>query len=182
MTKKRIFVLYGHLFFRFFSSIKWIFFFCRTIGPTLKHFLSDIHKKCPIVRQVRRISTALHIYTRYWNIVECDVKHQINKKILVNVVHVFVINMQNATKHSAWSGTVFGRVQHVESKCRTCASLCYICNIDIFQYVTQNSTCTWQNMLHFIFLNLYQWIHWYWKYMYVKGNFNRTAFIKARLA
>ena len=33
--------------------------FCRTFGPALQHFLSDIHKKCPIVRQVRRISTAL---------------------------------------------------------------------------------------------------------------------------
>ena len=49
------------LMFRFFSSIKWIFFynFCRTFGPALQHFLSDIHKKCPIVRQVRRISTPL---------------------------------------------------------------------------------------------------------------------------
>ena len=35
------------LMFRFFSSIKWIFFynFCRTFGPALQHFLSDIHKK-----------------------------------------------------------------------------------------------------------------------------------------
>ena len=47
--------------FRFFWSIKWIFFynFCRTFGPALQHFLSDIHKKCPIVWQVRRISTPL---------------------------------------------------------------------------------------------------------------------------
>ena len=49
------------LMFCFFSSIKWIFFynFCRTFGLALQHFLSDIHKKCPIVRQVRRISTPL---------------------------------------------------------------------------------------------------------------------------
>ena len=38
------------LMFRFFSSIKWIFFynFCGTFGLALQHFLSDIHKKCPI--------------------------------------------------------------------------------------------------------------------------------------
>ena len=36
------------------------YYFCRTFGPALQHFLSDIHKKCPIVRQVRRISTPLH--------------------------------------------------------------------------------------------------------------------------
>ena len=49
--------------FRFFSSIKWKFFydFCRTFGLALQHFLSDIHKKCPIVRQVRRISTPLFV-------------------------------------------------------------------------------------------------------------------------
>ena len=33
--------------------------FCRTFGPVHWRFLSDILKKCPIVRQVRRISTAL---------------------------------------------------------------------------------------------------------------------------
>ena len=39
---------------------------------------------------------------------------------------------------------MFGLVLHVESKHSTCASLCYLYNIhfvDIFQYVTQNSTC-----------------------------------------
>ena len=56
------------LMFRFFSSIKWYFFynFCRTFGPALQHFLSDIHKKCPIVRQVRRISTPLHTYDSFY--------------------------------------------------------------------------------------------------------------------
>ena len=34
--------------------------FCRTFGPADWRFLSDIMNKCPIVRQVRRISTALH--------------------------------------------------------------------------------------------------------------------------
>ena len=34
----------------------YFYIFCRTFGPTLWHFLSDIQKKCPIVR---RISTAL---------------------------------------------------------------------------------------------------------------------------
>ena len=40
-----------------------IFFynFCRTFGTALQHFLSDIHQKCPIVRQVRRISTPLPV-------------------------------------------------------------------------------------------------------------------------
>ena len=33
--------------------------FCRTFGPAHWRFLSDILKKCPIVRQVGRISTAL---------------------------------------------------------------------------------------------------------------------------
>ena len=33
--------------------------FCRTFGPAYWRFLSDIFSKCPIVRQVRRISTAL---------------------------------------------------------------------------------------------------------------------------
>ena len=43
---------------------------------------------------------------------------------------------------------------HVEMKYRTCASLCYLYNIDIFQYVTQNSTCTRQNTLYFSILKL----------------------------
>ena len=36
--------------------------FCRTFGPADWHFLSDILKKCLIVRQVRRISTALLLF------------------------------------------------------------------------------------------------------------------------
>ena len=36
---------------------------------------------------------------------------------------------------------MFDRVLHVESKHRTCASLCFMSNIDIFKYVTQLSTC-----------------------------------------
>ena len=43
---------------------------------------------------------------------------------------------------------------HVESKYRTYASLCYLYNIDIFQYVTKNSTFTRQITLHFIILVL----------------------------
>ena len=52
--------LYGRLCFDSFHPSKGYFhIFCRTFGPALLDFLSDIHKKCPIVRQVRRISTAL---------------------------------------------------------------------------------------------------------------------------
>ena len=39
-----------------------------------------------------------------------------------------------------WSGIVFGRVLHVESKDMTCGSLYYLSNLDILQYVIQNST------------------------------------------
>ena len=57
-----IVVLYGHLCFTSFHPPNGYFYiFCRTFGPTLLHFLSDIHKKCLIVRQVRWISTALHL-------------------------------------------------------------------------------------------------------------------------
>ena len=49
---------------------------------------------------------------------------------------------------------MFGRVLHVESKHTTCASFCYLSNIDIFQYVTQNSSCTRQNTLYFMNLEL----------------------------
>ena len=38
----------------------------------------------------------------------------------------------------------------------TCLSFCYLYNIDIFQYVTQNSTRTRQNALYFIILELIQ--------------------------
>ena len=41
---------------------------------------------------------------------------------------------------------------HVESKHRTCVSLCYLYNI--FQYVTQNGTFTRQNTLSFVILVL----------------------------
>ena len=37
----------------------WLENFCRTFGPADWRFLSDITNKCLIVRQVRRISTAL---------------------------------------------------------------------------------------------------------------------------
>ena len=55
--------LYGHLCSASFHPSNGYFFynFCRTFGPALQHFLSDIHKKCLIVRQVRRISTPLHL-------------------------------------------------------------------------------------------------------------------------
>ena len=43
----------------FINQLDIFYIFCRTFGPAFWHFLSDIHKKCPIVRQVRRISTAL---------------------------------------------------------------------------------------------------------------------------
>ena len=46
------------------SSIYFFFWsenICRTFGPADWRILSDIMKKCPIVRQVRRISTALRL-------------------------------------------------------------------------------------------------------------------------
>ena len=52
------------------------------------------------------------------------------------------------------SGRMFDRVLHVESKHRTCASLCYLHNIPIFQYFRLNSTFSRQNTLHFIILEL----------------------------
>ena len=48
------------------------------------------------------------------------------------------------------SGRVFGRFVHIESKNRTSASFCYLANIDIFQNVTQCSTCTGHITLYFI--------------------------------
>ena len=62
--------------------------------------------------------------------------------------------MQNMTKHSTRSGKMFGPVLHVERKHKNCASLCYLSNVDIFQYVTQNSTLTRQNELHFCCVNI----------------------------
>ena len=47
-----------------FTYLIFFYNFCRTFGPALQHFLSDIHKKCPIVRQVRRISTPLWLSGR----------------------------------------------------------------------------------------------------------------------
>ena len=46
------------------------------------------------------------------------------------------------------------RYLHVESKHRTYASLCYLYNIHMFQYVTQNSTFTRYITLYFIILVL----------------------------
>ena len=63
---------------------------------------------------------------------------------------MFAFNMQNTTIDD------FNCVLHVERKHRTCASFCYLYDIDIFQYVTQNSRCTCkrQNTLYFIVLEL----------------------------
>ena len=60
---------------------------------------------------------------------------------------------------------------HVKSKHRTCASLCYLNNIAISQYVTQKSTFSRQNTLHFIILEripMCTYIQWYRKYMLVE--------------
>ena len=79
-----------------------------------------------------------------------------------------------------WSGRVFGRVLHVESKHRTRASLCYLSNIDIFQYVTQNSTSYKTKHAPLYHSRTYsnEYIGIGSTYMY-KGHFFRTAFIKA---
>ena len=62
-------------------------------------------------------------------------------------------------------------------KPRTCASLCYLYNIDIVQYVIQNSTFTRQNTLIFITNG----IRIGSTCMY-KGHLNIAAFIKFRVA
>ena len=71
---------------------------------------------------------------------------------------------------------------HVESKHRTYASLCYLYNIDIFQFVTQNRTFTRQItlcLIIFVILTIYTlFIHYYWKYMYVIRSFKYSAFNK----
>ena len=51
---------------------------------------------------------------------------------------------------------MIGSVLHVERKHMTCATFCYLSNIDIFQNVTQNSACTRQNTLYFIILERVQ--------------------------
>ena len=65
----------------------------------------------------------------------------------------------------------------------TSASLCYLYNIDILQYVTQNSTCRRQNTLYFIILEL---ISMYTLVSEVHvcytGHLNKTTFIKAQVA
>ena len=66
---------------------------------------------------------------------------------------------------------------HVGSKYRTCKTLCYLNNIDIFQYVTQKSACTRGNTLYFIiernYANVYISIGSTCMYMY-KGHLNRA--------
>ena len=51
------------------------------------------------------------------------------------------------------SGT-FLHILHLESKHRTSVSFCYLFILDIFKYVTYYSTCTIQNALYFILLEL----------------------------
>ena len=74
--------------------------------------------------------------------------------------HVFAFNMQTPDQVAR----MLGRVLHVESKHITCASLCYLHNIAVFNYVTQ----TTQDKLRptSSFSNLFKCIHWYKKYMY----------------
>ena len=63
-------------------------------------------------------------------------------------IHWYVVeNEHDQTVYLIW-------YLHVESKHRTRVSLCYLNNIAIFQYVTQNSTFTRQIKLHFTILEL----------------------------
>ena len=70
---------------------------------------------------------------------------------------------------------------HVESKPRTCASLCYLYNIDIFQYVTLNNLQDKINPLHYSrsYTNVYIGIES--TYLY-KDHLYSIAFIKVRIA
>ena len=88
-------------------------------------------------------------------------------------IYLYCTNSEGT--HQSW--VYFGHAKHdqtfyliwylqVESKHRTCASLCYLYHIDIFQVVTQHRTFARQNRST-SFSNLYQCIHWYRKYMYV---------------
>ena len=70
----------------------------------------------------------------------------ISPSMRLNVVLDFIC-IGSVNLPEAW---VFGRVLHVESKHRTCASFCYLSNIDIIQWLTQYSTCTRQNTLYLI--------------------------------
>ena len=84
----------------------------------------------------------------------------------------------------ARSGRIlFGRVLHVESKHRNCASLCHLSNIDIFQ-ICNTKQCMYKTkyvLLHHsrTYTNVYIGIG---STCMFKCNFNRTAFIKVRLA
>ena len=94
----------------------------------------------------------------YWNIAICANSKETHKSWVC-----FQHAKHDQTFYLIW-------YLHVESKHRTCASLCYLYNIAIFKYVTQNSTFTRQNTLHFIILELIPMctcIYWYRKHMFV---------------
>ena len=57
---------------------------------------------------------------------------------------------RSLTVTSTRSGRVFGNIMRVDNKHMASVSLCYLSNIDIFQYVTRCSTCTRQDTLYFI--------------------------------
>ena len=64
-----------------------------------------------------------------------------------------------------------------------CVSLLFVQYRYLFQYATQNSTCTRQNTLYFIILKLIPiYIHWFRKYMYVIRSFKSYSFHQTRLA
>ena len=68
--------------------------------------------------------------------------------------HVVCLLPTCTTKNCTRSGRMVCCFLHVGSKHGTCAHLCYLSNIDIFQYmfIKQNSTCARQNTLNFIIL------------------------------
>ena len=110
----------------------------------------------------------------YWNIYIGQISNS-------RTSPVFAFNMQNTTKHFTWSGRVLDHNLHVESKHRTSAPLFYLSKIDIFQYVTQNSTYKRQKKtLYFIILELIPMYTLVLEVVHVC--FNRIVFIKAWVA
>ena len=92
------------------------------------------------------LSCTCTVFVTYWNISILDIWRR--------DAQVLCLLLTCKTRPNILPDLVPCLVVHFESKHRTCASLCYFSNIDIFQSATQNSTCTRQNTLYFIILEL----------------------------
>ena len=87
-------------------------------------------------------------------------------------INTQVMSLLSTCKHDQTFYLIW--YSHVESRHSTYASLCYLNNIDIFQYLTQNCTFTRQITLYFISLVLLQM----YTLMYVNSSFKQTGFNK----